>query len=201
MNGYSGFQSSEELKALCERGLAGNDQTVSGRPMTQNVFSSFHELVYGLNPSVPEEEPLEWFIMFNGKLLCNFHTCEELLAFCDRGIAGEDLAVSDHPMTQNESILAVKNQRQLWTTVKEEIPPRSYIAASRRLRVRAPRPGRIRRSGRIHRGSRTHKAAVSRTGPPGSSEDGDPEPGEAGPHSHRLETIETAKTRQRGSHV
>jgi len=86
--------------------------------------------------------------------------------------------------------------------VRELIKRRSIKSFSRTIRTPKLATARMRLSrARAHRTARTRTSVACCTGPPGSSEDGDPEPGEAGPNSHKLEKIETANTRQGGSHV
>ena len=109
-----------------------------------------------------------------------------------RGCRSEQMLQEDivtYRTRQREIAHALKELRRGESLSKTTRTPQLAAATLRLPRARA------------HRAGRTRTAAVSRTGPPGSSEDGDPEPGDAGPNSHRLEKIETATTRKRGSHV
>ena len=159
------------------------------------MFRSFPELLNVLQATMLTQDPHVRIVEMLGDWIFAHRSFDEVLAIIEGSYATGDQAAFIRPMSHSDSVDAVNKQRQLWSATRRMSTPRFAFSASRLPRARAHR------GGRAHRAGRTHKAAAVRTGPPGSSEDGDPEPGEAGPHSHRLEKLETAKTRQRGSHV
>jgi hypothetical protein len=153
----------------------------------------------GLNPVVAVVQTVgDWILGVQGqKVLSLVIKTAKRKGYSFKGTdeAEKQVIVCAFPMTRSESIIAVKKRSQGVALIRILGGLRKPIRTSRRLRACTPRVARTRRAGRAR------KAAASRTGPPGSSEDGDPEPGDAGPNSHKLEKIETANTRKRGSHV
>ena len=156
-----------------------------------NDSRSNQALLKALAAARLKADPLVSIVEILGEWVLNCRSFEEVTAVLEgRRAAGDQAGNSIHPMSHSDSVRAVEISRRLWAMMRTMSRPRSAFAGLRLLHARVPRVGRPLRAGG------TRRAAV-RTGPPGSSENGDPAPGEAGPHSHKLEKLETAKPRQR----
>ncbi len=154
-----------------------------------NDFRSFPELADALINAMSRPDPLVRIVELVGDWVLDARSFDEAPAMLEASFGAGTQSGIIRPMPHRESVRAVNRRRRLWSLIHTLGTPRRHITVARRLRVCAPRVA------RTHRAGRARRTATGRTGPPGSSEDGDPEPGEAGPNSHRLEKLETAQMR------
>jgi len=160
-----------------------------------NKYSNFQELVDNMNDALSHQDPMVRVVELLGPGILKYKSFKAAMVAIERAFAEGRPAVYILATSHEESVRAVTEHRARWAHIRKMRDTRTPIPASRRLCVRAPRVAKTSRAGRAR------KTAASRTGPPGSSDDGDPEPGESGPNSHEIIKNETAKTRNGGCHV
>jgi len=160
-----------------------------------NDFQSFPELVDAFREALSRQDPLVRIVELVGDWVLEARSFTDALARLEAGFGAGTQAGLIRPMPHRESVRAVSRRRHIWSLMRS-------LGTPRRPRVGARRgPVRVMRVVRIHRGGRTRRtAASSRNGPPpGCADDGDPEPGEAGPDLK----LKQGKPRKRapGEHV